>query len=41
MVAVEILTEILAVKAMDAERKNLYIVSTQSLIKSIHALLLH
>ena len=46
LVAAEALTEVIAVvlavvKAMDADRKNSYIISAQSLIKSICALLLH
>ena len=42
VVAAEAVTEILVeIKAMDADCKNLYIISTQSLIKSICALLLH
>ena len=41
VVLTEILPEVLTdVEAMDADRKNSYIISTQSLIKSICALLL-
>ena len=39
---VELVAELLTeVKAMDTDRKNLYIIGTQSLIESIRALLLY
>jgi len=39
-VTTEVPAEVFTVKAIDTERKNLYVVSTQSLIESIRALLL-
>ena len=41
VVLIEILLEVLTdVKAIDADRKNLYVIGTQSLMESIYTLLL-